>query len=306
MGQGRGGQAAAVAAAPAALGVAAGVGTGLLANGGVKLADGTTIPGGVFARMKQLQAAGVKDAATVAAQEFMLSPTYGGSQEISPILTTADGGTADSLMGAFANTWDYAASGKKRWWNKEYSFGKGKWGQTADAAATLAGSLGGAAIGNSLSKYKGNNFAQEGASIGSMLGSMTPLGPIGGIIGGLAGGLLGGLFGKDDKKDETPTEVLQKIERNTREAVKAFENQTQLLQLDSRFLNVPTGFTVPAYRPAGAGSIQAGAAYNVSNSVQVNIEVAEGTDAALVGRQVADEIQRQLGRMGSSFDPRTM
>lgn len=154
----------------------------------------------------------------------------------------------------------------------------------------------------------GADYSNEGSSIGAMLGSLVPgLGPFGGLLGGLAGGLLGGLFGKDEEKDPIPTEVLQKIERNTREAVQAFENQTQLLQLDSRFLNVPTGFTVPGFRPAGAGSFQqSGGTYNVTNAVEVTVNVPDGMDPTAVGQQVAFEIQRQLGRMGSSFDTRTM
>lgn len=179
-----------------------------------------------------------------------------------------------------------------------------KWKNLADNAMYMGGQLGGAWLGSQA--MGGADYASEGASIGTMLGSA--FGPVGGLVGGLLGGFIGGRMGKDEEKDPIPTEVLQKIERNTRETVKAFENQTALLQLDSRFLNVPTGFTVPRYQPAMAGAVAPGApvTYTSNNSVNVNVTVPEGTDTAAVGRQVAQEIQRQLGRMGSTFDVRTM
>lgn len=289
-------------------------------GGDVRLSDGTVIPASVFSRMDQLRKAGVWNAAEQAADEFAKSPMYGRSNStLAPVVTVADAlpnrtfdiaNTASVLpVGPGAITGTLATSGpalaKQRWWNKEISFGKGKWGQFGNAAANLAGSLGGAAIGNALSPNKGNNFAQEGASIGTMLGSMTPLGPLGGVIGGIAGGWLGGLLGKD-KKEDVQTDALQKIERNTREAVQAFENQTQLLQLDSRFLNVPTAFAVPAYRPGLVGSMAAGSTTTVNNSVSVSVTASANMNTQDLANEVAAAIRQELGRAGNSFDIRTM
>lgn len=190
---------------------------------------------------------------------------------------------------------------------------KGKWYNFAEASLTMGGQIGGSFLGRQLKG--GADYSSEGSSMGAMFGSMLPgVGPFGGLIGGMLGGIAGGLFDKDEGEGEViPTEVFQKIERNTREAVKAFENQTALLQLDSRFMNVPTEFTVPGYRagglgggPASAESWRSSASYSTTNAISVSVTVPAGSDGTAVGRQVAEEIQRQLGRAGSSFDVRTM
>jgi len=291
----------------------------------VQLSDGTVIPSSVFERIKQLRAAGVREAAGQAADEFASSSLYGLGAPMLPAMTT----TADLEIPllpertfGFVNTmarkdiapidWEGLSTtfsqtyGKKVPSNnrKKMSFGAGKWGQLADSAAGLAGSLGGAALGNAVSNNKGNNFAQEGASIGTTLGMQ--INPIIGIIGGLAGGMLGGMFGKNNESN-TATEALQKIERNTREAVQAFENQTALLELDSRFLNVPTAFAVPAYRPGMVGSMAgAGSVTNVNNSVAINVTAGPNMSTKDLANEVAVAIRQELGRSGSSFDIRTM
>lgn len=172
-----------------------------------------------------------------------------------------------------------------------------------NSALSVGGSLVGAQVGRLTGKK--DSFRDEGAAIGSLVGSA--LGPVGGFVGGLAGGLIGGFIGKKAKDEDNPTEALQKIERNTREAVRALESQTQMLQLDNRFVNVPTGFTVPTYRPFGVNGGNGGASVvsNVNN-IEVNISAAAGTDPNAIGRAVAAEISRQLTGAGNSFDSRTL
>lgn len=171
-----------------------------------------------------------------------------------------------------------------------------------DSALSVGGSLVGAQVGRLTGKK--DSFRNEGAAIGSLVGSA--LGPVGGFVGGLAGGLIGGFIGKKGDEDNT-TEALQKIERNTREAVRALESQTQMLQLDNRFVNVPTGFTVPTYRPFGVNGGNGGSSMvsNVNN-IDVTITAAAGADPNAIGRAVANEISRQLSAAGNSFDSRTL
>jgi hypothetical protein len=176
----------------------------------------------------------------------------------------------------------------------------GSWKSAGEAALVLAGSLAGGQIGNNNSPYKDANFAQEGASIGAMIGTMTPLGPVGGAIGGVLGGLVGGLLKKNVEDGEKQITALELIERNTRQQIQAVENQTRMLQLDSRFMNVPTGFVVPTFRPFGANSSSSGG--NVSMNITVN--AAPGQDEQKVAALVADAIRNELRGAGRAFDIR--
>ena len=285
-------------------------------SGALVLSDGSQLDGRALNKIRGLREAG-DEAALVAAAiaaGALQPPTR--AQMLPAVTTTAaQTGLDMSILTQFPTT-----NLTRLDPSKLPSKSRGKWANFAEASMTMGGQIGGSFLGRQLEG--GADYSNEGASIGAMLGSQVPfLGPFGGLVGGLLGGLAGGLFGKDEEKDPIPTEVLQKIERNTREAVQAFENQTQLLQLDSRFLNVPTGFTVPGFRPFGAGAFNAGGpnaggldglggrssvVYNNNPSIEVNVNVPDGMDPTAVGQQVAFEIQRQLGRMGSSFDTRTM
>lgn len=283
---------------------------------GLKLSDGTVLDGAALNKIRSLREAG-DEAAAAAAVAAVAAGSMRVPQLMPAVTTTAEAVTPLdlSILTQFP-TKNLTPLDPKKLTGKS----QGKWANFAEAGMTMGGQIGGSFLGRQLKG--GADYSNEGASIGAMLGSQVPfLGPFGGLVGGLLGGLAGGLFDKDEEKDPIPTEVLQKIERNTREAVQAFENQTQLLQLDSRFLNVPTGFTVPGFRPFGAGAFNAGGlnaggldglggrssvVYNNNPSIEVNVNVPDGMDPTAVGQQVAFEIQRQLGRMGSSFDTRTM
>lgn len=123
----------------------------------------------------------------------------------------------------------------------------------------IAGNIFGGQIGTKRGVNYGSNYGSEGAQIGSTLGtalgSMTPLGPLGGAIGGMLGGLVGGLFGgRVGKNSPQPISALDRIERNTRETVTAVQNQTRVLTLENRLLNVPASFRIPGYAIAGGGA----------------------------------------------------
>jgi competence ComEA-like helix-hairpin-helix protein len=174
--------------------------------------------------------------------------------------------------------------------SKQFSFTKyGKWGAVADVGLPLAGSLIGGNIRNPNKTYSG-----EGASIGAMIGGVTPLGPIGAFVGGMVGGWIGG---QAKKPDDTERQIaaLERIERNTRQQIDAIETQTQMLTLDSRFINVPAGFVVPGFRPAGADGVR---------DVTVNVYPAPGQNEEKIAQLVAGAIRSELRTTGSSFDIR--
>jgi hypothetical protein len=162
--------------------------------------------------------------------------------------------------------------------------------------------LGGGILGNALSPYKdGTNYAGTGSSVGGMIGGMA-FGPIGGLVGGLLGGLVGGLFGKHQPKVTPEFAALAKIERNTRETVTALDNQTrQLFDLDSRMLNVPATFTVPAFAPFGAGSTGGIAIHPGAITVHVQQSNASAPD---IGREVARAVAQELRANGTAYDSR--
>jgi hypothetical protein len=102
------------------------------------------------------------------------------------------------------------------------------------------------------------------------------------------------------KGPDTPSATIDKIERNTRETVDAINNQTnQLLSLDSRLLNVPSSFTVPAYRPLGVGS---GGSAPVTNNI--HIAVTEASNARETANEVMRQISSAMRREGSYATPR--
>lgn len=167
------------------------------------------------------------------------------------------------------------------------------WKGAVESALPMIGSLAGANIrGNADTSY-----SSEGASMGALLGNMVVPG-IGGLVGGLLGGVLGGAFGKDQPEPERQFSALQQIERNTRQQIEAIENQTRMLTLDNRFMNVPTGFTTPGFRPFG---VTGGSTANIT----VNVDASGGgADAQSIGDAVASAIASQLRGLGTSFDVR--
>lgn len=123
----------------------------------------------------------------------------------------------------------------------------------------IGGTMGGT-LASQLVNGKSGQYSQMGASLGAMLGSMTPLGPIGSVLGGIAGGLIGGLF-DDDKKKAGPIHQLEAIERAQRDTISVIERSTEdLMSPESRFLNLPSTFNVPAYAPnfGGGGAVSIG------------------------------------------------
>jgi hypothetical protein len=177
------------------------------------------------------------------------------------------------------------------WFSKDFSFTQKtgtSLGTLADVGLPLLGSLVGGNLFNPNKTYSG-----EGSSVGAMLGTAA-FGPVGGLAGGLLGGLLGGL--KKRETEDQQISALERIERNTRQQVEAVENQTRMLTLDSRMMNVPTGFAVPSFRPFGAGG--------VTNSVNIVVNAAPGQSEEVIAKQVADALRSELQMVGSSYDMR--
>lgn len=191
--------------------------------------------------------------------------------------------------------------------------GRGGAGRYAMLGGMLLGSFGGAALGEALGKGR-YSYASTGSSIGSSLGpnllkralpslfgKMGKLGafggPIGAIAGGLLGGLLGGLFGKKAPRPIEQLSVLERIERNTRGTVTALENQNrQLFNLDSRLLNVPSGFNVPGYRPMVTGSGPAGTS-TIENNQQFVFNI-HSADPEGVRREIETMLRQDSRKFG--------
>lgn len=165
---------------------------------------------------------------------------------------------------------------------------KQRLGNFATAALPLVGSLAGGAINTGID----NSSAGEGAAIGAMIGNMIVPG-LGGLAGGLLGGLFGSRIGKGDDGSDRQISALERIEANTRQQIDAIENQTRMLTLDSRFMNVPTGFTVPGFRPFGTG----GGDVNLT----VNISGNKG-DPQETANLVSDAIRKELRGLGTSYN----
>jgi len=167
--------------------------------------------------------------------------------------------------------------------------------QLLGSGAQMVGSMGGAWLGGQVGGKGKESYASEGASIGMGLGSA--FGAPGALIGGLAGGLFGGLFGKGEKPRQEPAmAALEKIERNTAQQLDLIEVQTNLLRLDSRFMNVPANFTVPTFRPGAAGS----------GDVSINIYPQPGQNPHTIAQAVVGALRGEQGRRGSSVDLRDM
>lgn len=174
------------------------------------------------------------------------------------------------------------------------------------SGARTIGSFGGAALGFALAGDR-NNFSSEISTIGSTLGQLggaellgflgSAAGPVGAIVGGLAGGLLGSLFGKGEPEPPKQVSALERVEFNTRETVTAIREQTALLNLDNRLLNVPSSFRVSDFRPlqAGGGSSAAGTVI----TGPITIEINDARDPEAVAIAVRRELQGSLRRQGS-------
>jgi hypothetical protein len=172
--------------------------------------------------------------------------------------------------------------------------------QLALTGAIMGGNILGGSIGTRKGVNNGSNYGSEGAQLGSTLGAGIGLlaGPLGGAVGGVLGGLVGGLFGgRLGKGQQTPEfAALDRIDRNTRETVQAIDNQTRMLVLESRLLNVPASFRVPRYAVAGAGGEFAG--------MNVNITVNESGSARNTAQQVVDQLRTEVRGAGSFVSPR--
>lgn len=180
--------------------------------------------------------------------------------------------------------------------------GKITMGAVLKSALPVVGTLVGGTIGPP------GTYSQEGASILGGIGSA--FGPVGGLIGGLVGGALGSLFKKSQPKPVEALSPLERIERNTREAVQAIENQTQLMSLDSRFLNIPNGFVVPSYTPFGSNGGLGSPALNTPNGpasfyAPVTIYAQPGQSSEEIAQQVVQQISKELGIAGGSLDIRS-
>jgi TP901 family phage tail tape measure protein len=178
--------------------------------------------------------------------------------------------------------------------------------QALNALASLAGTYGGAAIGNNLAgSHKNYNYADLGASIGTIAGSFIPIPYVGPLIGGVLGGVLGGLFHKS-KPTQTPEySALEAIARNTRDTVTTIDNQTRsLLSLDNRLLNVPASFRVPQYSPIGSAGAGAFGTSGGSTFGDINITVHEASDARQTAALVVDQLRAELRGAGSYVSPR--
>lgn len=166
--------------------------------------------------------------------------------------------------------------------------GKLNWKAGLGSAMPLVGSLAGGAINTGID----NSYAGQGASMGALIGNMILPG-LGGLAGGLLGGLFGSRIGKGNNDADRQISSLERIEANTRQQIQAIENQTRMLTLDSRFMNVPTGFTVPGFRPFGTG----GGDVNLT----VNIRGSSG-DPQQVANLVSDAIRQELRGLGTSYN----
>jgi hypothetical protein len=208
-----------------------------------------------------------------------------------------DGGVpvevAGAVVGAAGET--RTSSGNQTIWSRV----KGaNWREVYETAGPLAGSLIGAEIG----PKDRPSYAGEGAAVGAMVGNMLLPG-VGGFVGGLLGGGLGSLLGKKEDKPEPQIAALERIERNTRQQIEAIENQTRMLSLESRFLNVPAGFVVPSFRPFGSSAGEGG---TQGAEITINVYASEGQSEQMIATKVADALRTQLGGAGRSFDVRNM
>jgi hypothetical protein len=163
-----------------------------------------------------------------------------------------------------------------------------------------AGVFAGGALGQAIGGR--DSYANTGAQLGGFLGNTgvalgafgAVSGPVGAAIaagGSILGGVLGGLFGHAKPQQFNSLEL---IERNTRETVTAINNQSRLLDPGSRFFNVPSTFTTPAFRPD-----------NTTGGAQVvNIVIHDARDPDRVAKAVAAELRSSSRSAGNYVDIR--
>jgi hypothetical protein len=168
----------------------------------------------------------------------------------------------------------------------------------------MAGNVGGSLLGGSLgvrdAAGRPNNYASVGASLGTLAGSFLPF-PGGSLLGGLVGGFLGGRFGGPRQKPLPDTQALALIEEHTRATVDAITNQTKMMSLDSRFLNVPSGFQVPYYNPFPSDRMSSGLPGNFAGTIEVNVQVPPTASSPQeIGDAVAKALADQL-RGGGTY-----
>jgi hypothetical protein len=167
--------------------------------------------------------------------------------------------------------------------------------QIADAEKAKVDAIanGVAGIAGSLMSGNGVSGSQIGSSLGTIASAYLPvLGPFGSMVGGF----LGGLFDKD-KKGETQQPIvkgLDSVERAQRETITAIQAQTEaLLKPESRFMNLPSNFNVPAYNPGPIGGTVVNAGDTVNN-VKVSLTVNSNADPEKIKRLVVEGIGEAL------------
>jgi len=150
--------------------------------------------------------------------------------------------------------------------------------------------LGGA---NILGGWFGSTLAQRGGRESNLVGiGASLLGSlgyalkesgslIGGIFGSILGGVLGGIFGRKEKREIQDTENIRKI----------VENTAVLKDIDSRILNAPGGFTLPALARTG-GSVQ----YNIDISIQ------DSRDPNATADAIIRKINREIGSAPRNYN----
>lgn len=178
--------------------------------------------------------------------------------------------------------------------------------QMKEAAGMMAGTALGSIAGG------GGGWAQMGSTAGALMGTFIPgVGNVvGSVLGGIAGGILGGIFDDDERDASTnQAERLEAIERAQRDTISVIEDQTDvLLDLENRFINLPSTFDVPNYF-GGFGSFSGGGVglpplggYEVPppsvshDNRSFNITVnAPGGDAQEISQAVEQAVERALG-----------
>lgn len=128
-------------------------------------------------------------------------------------------------------------------------------GALRDSLLQSGGIVGGSLLGGLVARNQNrdNQFVGLLSSIGTA-GGTALAGPLGGAILGAVGGLLGGFLGgkKEEEAQKLQIRALEAIERAQVETISTIESQTnELLSPQNRFINVPTGFSVPNFNPSG-------------------------------------------------------
>lgn len=175
--------------------------------------------------------------------------------------------------------------------------------ENKEALTYTAGAIGGSLLGGFVAKKTGkeSNFASTGATLGTMAGMFLPGGP---AVWGMIGGFMGGLVGAEkENESDRQIQALQAIERAQQETISTIESQTDsLLNPQNRFINLPTGFSVPAYDPSGTAT-GSGDVYRFDFS---GMQVGAGADTAQLQRTIQDAVVLGIssGRRSSSRSAR--